>query len=525
MYTRIFSMFLIVFLLLTGCGKAATPQPASPVPATTTVPAPTVETAPQATATSTAAPLTYPIVDTGQGKCYDANAEIPCPANGSFFGQDAQYTGLEPGYTSNSDGTVTDANTGLTWQKSPDVDGNGKINAADKLTHAAASDYCENLTLGGSSDWRLPDIKTLYSLIDFRGSDPSGASGQISLVPFLDSSYFAFAYGDSAAGERTTDSQFASSTVYVDTKTNDGVKVFGVNFADGSIRGYSLNAAGGVEKKFFALCVRGNSAYGVNHFADNGDGTISDLATGLVWQKADNGNGLPWQDALAYCEDLSLAGSDDWRLPDAKSLQSLVDTTRSPSTSNSAAIDALFNATGIKNEAGQPDYPFYWTSTTHADLSGKGENGVYIAFGRAMGYMNNTWVDVHGAGAQRSDPKSGNPADFPKGRGPQGDAIRILNYTRCVRGGNVTATPAGNPTSTIPSMMVQVTATQPQPAGTQPSGGGGGSASPEAINACATSSVGDACHFSTIIGEYNGTCQQLISDQITQLIVCVVSFP
>jgi hypothetical protein len=40
---------------------------------------------------------------------------------------------------------------------------------------------------------------------------------------------------------------------------------------------------------------------------------------------------------------------------------------------------------------------------------------------------------VHGAGAQRSDPKAGNPADFPRGRGPQGDAIRIYNFVRLVR--------------------------------------------------------------------------------------------
>jgi len=50
-----------------------------------------------------------------------------------------------------------------------------------------------------------------------------------------------------------------------------------------------------------------------------------------------------------------------------------------------------------------------------------------------MGYMNGAWVDVHGAGAQRSDPKAGNPADYPTGHGPQGDAIRILNYVRLVR--------------------------------------------------------------------------------------------
>jgi len=40
---------------------------------------------------------------------------------------------------------------------------------------------------------------------------------------------------------------------------------------------------------------------------------------------------------------------------------------------------------------------------------------------------------VHGAGAQRSDPKMGDPADFPSGHGPQGDAIRIYNFVRLVR--------------------------------------------------------------------------------------------
>jgi hypothetical protein len=45
------------------------------------------------------------------------------------------------------------------------------------------------------------------------------------------------------------------------------------------------------------------------------------------------------------------------------------------------------------------------------------------------------YVDVHGAGAQRSDPKTGDPAMFPHGRGPQGDVIRIYNYVRLVRSG------------------------------------------------------------------------------------------
>ena len=82
---------------------------------------------------------------------------------------------------------------------------------------------------------------------------------------------------------------------------------------------------------------------------------------------------------------------------------------------------------------GQTDYPCYWSSTTHANRSEvSGGFGAYVAFGRAMGYMNGTWIDVHGAGAQRSDPKSGDPDVWPTGHGPQGDAIRIYNYARLV---------------------------------------------------------------------------------------------
>jgi len=117
-----------------------------------------------------------------------------------------------------------------------------------------------------------------------------------------------------------------------------------------------------------------------------------------------------------------------------KEMQSLVDYTRSPDTTGSAAIDPLSNSTGIINEAGDADYPAYWTGTTHVNwTTNPGASGAYINFGRSMGYMNNNWVDVHGAGAQRSDPKVGDPADYPTGRGPQGDAIRIYNHVRLVR--------------------------------------------------------------------------------------------
>lgn len=67
-------------------------------------------------------------------------------------------------------------------------------------------------------------------------------------------------------------------------------------------------------------------------------------------------------------------------------------------------------------------------------------DGQDACFGRAFGHMGPVGrkgrVDVHGAGAQRSDFKSGDPAQWPEGRGPQGDEVRVLNYVRCVCGGD-----------------------------------------------------------------------------------------
>ena len=48
-------------------------------------------------------------------------------------------------------------------------------------------------------------------------------------------------------------------------------------------------------------------------------------------------------------------------------------------------------------------------------------------------YYQYVLLDVHGAGAERSDPKIGDPSVYPTGRGPQGDVIRIYNSVRCVR--------------------------------------------------------------------------------------------
>jgi len=388
---------------------------------------------------------TYQVVDTGQSNCYNSSGyNVSCDNSG----QDGEYNGNQASYTDNGDGTITDNVTGLIWQQSPDSNEDGTINSNDKLTQAAAESYCSDLVLAEQSDWRLPDIKTMYSLIDFSGEDVSSytSSNTSGLNPFIDSNYFAFAYGDTSVGERIIDVQYATSTLYVSTTMNGDETMFGVNMADGRIKGYGMSLNNN-EKTFIVQCVRGNEIYGNNNFTDNNDQTISDIVTGLMWEQNDSQSPMNWDDAISQCENSTTANYTNWRLPNAKELQSIVDYTRSPDTTSSAAINAAFNATSFTNEAGQTDWGSYWSSTTHKNMaSAPGSSAVYVAFGRALGYMNNQWLDVHGAGAQRSDPKvnsgyfdnsfvivtdeNGNEAIT---HGPQGDLVRINNYVRCVR--------------------------------------------------------------------------------------------
>lgn len=388
--------------------------------------------------------LNYAVVDTGQDECYDNSSEIACPQAGQpFYGQDAQYDGNQPSYTLSADGlTVYDNVTGLTWTQGADWTDDGVVDADDKFTYADAQTYVDTLnaqSYGGFNDWRAPSIKELYSLIDCRGTDPDPmAGGSSGLVPFIDDDIFEFAYGDTSAGERIIDSQWVTTTLYVSKVMDNMTAMFGVNFADGRIKGYGLTGPPGGEKTFYARFCRGNTQYGQNNFIDNGDGTVTDEATSLMWSQSDSGGGMTWEDALVWVQqmnDENYLGYSDWRLPNAKELQSLVDYTRSPDTTNSAAIDPVFEASEITNEAGEKDYPFYWSSTTFLRFGGVAAAAVYVSFGEGLGSMDGVNViDVHGAGCQRSDPKDGDAEDYPSwGHGPQGDVQRVFNYVRCVR--------------------------------------------------------------------------------------------
>ena len=100
-------------------------------------------------------------------------------------------------------------------------------------------------------------------------------------------------------------------------------------------------------------------------FTDNGDGTVTDGNTGLMWQQGEAGS-MNWEDAIAYCESFSLAGYNDWRLPNIKELRSIID-------------DSLYDPAIDTNYFPDVDVPYYWSSTTLA-------NATSSAWGVGFGY-------------------------------------------------------------------------------------------------------------------------------------------
>ena len=107
-------------------------------------------------------------------------------------------------------------------------------------------------------------------------------------------------------------------------------------------------------------------AGGALSYRDNGDGTVTDIRTGLTWEKKTDANvndNYTWSDAFAYVAALNamnggagLAGHNDWRLPNVRELLSIVDYGRS-----NPSIHPVFGPT-----AGVLNYVMFWSSTSWA---------------------------------------------------------------------------------------------------------------------------------------------------------------
>ena len=335
---------------------------------------------------STVPTVSFIVTDAMQSKCYDNLGNvIDAPKKGEdYYGQDAQYQGILPSYTDNGDGTVKDNNTGLVWQQTP---------PKDKMSYDEAKEYVEELELGEYTDWRLPTIKESFSIAMLDGK--LNAQDTSLAIPYINS-IFDFTYDEM----KPYTGSYWTSTVCKMPSTNDYEdmeKNYGFNWADGHLKsygdGYNIDGTStGFSIPAGVRAVRGEeNIYGVNDFEDNDDGTIIDKATELMWTQQDSGAinddgtirlesdynfgmGRTWTATLAWVEEMNSVkylGYNDWRLPDIKELQSIVQYEKIviPATDSD-----YFNLS-------RPDC-YIWSSTTCGDFP---EMADYIAFGKGYG--------------------------------------------------------------------------------------------------------------------------------------------
>jgi len=257
-----------------------------------------------------------------------------------------------PRFSDNGNGTVTDLLTGLVWlQDLADV--------ATPLTWEEALRTCNALATGkaGLSDgsqageWRLPNRNELLSLIDYASTDPVLTPGH----PFrnvsadvhwtsttrLDSPKLKYAEAVTNAA-RTVDLRRGLSG---HLEKAGGARVWPVRNRRQDDPGVAAEPAAPVPRtgqtRSYAAGDDGDHQAGrpwpVPRFIDNGDGTVTDHLTGLIWLRSNTlAGGGKYEKALAKCNALesgkcglsdgSKAG--DWRLPNVRELLSLVDHSR-----------------------------------------------------------------------------------------------------------------------------------------------------------------------------------------------------
>jgi hypothetical protein len=268
------------------------------------------------------------------------------------FGQDADYNINVPTYTkldafgnkleeiASQWAMVRDNVTGLVWEVKSDQEGM-HYNETDYRWQTIQSEFIDRLNkaqFGGYTDWRLPTLHELYTLVQYNALDPDLK---------INRNYF----------PNTKPESYWSSTTY----SYHPVQAWNVYFGNGNAN-YKPQTFG-----CYVRAVRG--AQNVSNLIDNNDGTVTDANTGLMWQQVDvNAVGMDWEAALNYCEALELAGFSDWRLPNVKELLSISDFQE-----YEPAIDQTLFPNTKNRET-------YWSSTTYTNTTSCAM-GIFISWG------------------------------------------------------------------------------------------------------------------------------------------------
>ena len=168
---------------------------------------------------------------------------------------------------------IFDTQSGQLWQRA----------TAQPRSWKEALAYCQELSLAGRTDWRLPSATELATLVDLSQTEPA-----------IDAKVFPF----------TVSAGYWTSSTYVASPD----KAWVVDFSNGAMTSKAKEDAGSVK------CVA--------RWIPNGDGTVTDQKTGLLWEESPTDERGTYAQAIEYCRNLD-ASHGTWRLPLIQELKEL----------------------------------------------------------------------------------------------------------------------------------------------------------------------------------------------------------
>ncbi|GBF50425.1 hypothetical protein LPTSP4_19500 [Leptospira ryugenii] len=327
-----------------------------------------------------------PVADTGQTNCFNYGTPASCATtSASFPNQDGELQnfpnakGTQP-ITTNSgypnDPINKDTLKGIVWKTCHEGQtGSGCAGTASNLDHTSATTACNNLNslnsgagYAGLKNWRLPSIQELNQLMEYNGSTNNTNYWNSTLFPNPPSS-------------NTSPFAWSSSTL------------IGAGAAMSHNNQYITNTATSSFNR--AHCVSGFPQPSFD-MVDNGNGTILDKRTKLIWQKCALGQtndasctGTPslqnWSNSLLGCKNLTLAGKS-WRLPNVNEMVTLLDLSLLSTQKINATYFPNFSAAGVAYDTSSANQQnvvynqmFMPSAPEFQGISGKGVSNNYNA--------------------------------------------------------------------------------------------------------------------------------------------------